>query len=234
MISPIRLCYNRLVGSAPEAWGGCWWDLGTIITTEWGGHIVVRILVLTALVALAGTAAAETVDISFPELTGDFETGWVPPETAPTFRSTTFIFPPDVQSMEGMRLIISGAFEEGIVICSNSMGPPDTTSFTAGLTLMLTAPGVFEGFFYATIVSPHEPFSNIHTVLQYCCPSGPGNPNLLLGEIINVALYYEHPLILPCNIDVDSFGTLTEVRLQALGAVPTDEHTWGNVKALYR
>jgi len=195
---------------------------------------VVRILVLTALVALAGTASAETVDISFPELTGDYETGWVPPEMAPTFRSTTFIFPPDVQSMEGMRLVLSGVLNEGIVICNNSMGPPDTTSFTAGLTMMLTAPEVFEGFFYATIVPPHDSFSNLNTFFQYCCPSGAGNPNLILGEIITVELYCEQALILPCYIDVDSFGTLTEVRLQALGAVPADDHSWGDVKALYR
>lgn len=195
---------------------------------------MVRILVLTALVLLVGNVSAETVDISFPELTGDYETGWVEPEIAPTVRSTTFIFPPDVQSMEGMRLVISGAFNEGIVICSSAIPPPDTTSFTAGLTMMLTAPDAMEGFFYATIMPPPDSFTSLSTFFQYCCPSGAGNPNLLLGEILTLELFCEHPLILPCNIEVDSFGTLTDVRLQALGAVPTDDHSWGEVKALFR
>lgn len=193
-----------------------------------------RILILTVVGILAGSAYADTVDISFPELTGDYETGWVSPDTAPAVRATTFIFPPDIQSMEGMRLVLSGEFFEGVVICVNPMGVPDTSSFMPDLSLIARVPGVVEGFFYATVQPPAGSFPSVSTILQYCCPSGPGNPNLLLGEIVTLELSCEVGLILPCNVDVDSFGTLFDVHLQALGAVPSDDFTWGRVKALFR
>jgi len=195
---------------------------------------VARILVFMVFTVLAAITSADTIDISFPELTGDFETGWLPPDTAPSTRSTTFIFPPDIQSMDGMRLVVSGDFYEGVIICVNYIGEPDTSSFTPDLTLIASVPGVIEGFFYATILPPVGSFSSMSTFLQYCCPSGPGNPDLLLGEIVTLELSCEVGLILPCSVDFDSFGTLTEVRLQAVGAVPEDGYSWGGVKALFR
>jgi hypothetical protein len=130
--------------------------------------------------------------------------------------------------------VLSGDFFEGVVICVNYLGLPDTSSFIPDMTLIARVPGVIEGFFYASIQPPTGSFSSMSTFLQYCCPSGPGNPNLLLGEIVTLELACEVGLILPCNVDVDAIGTLTDVRLQALGAVPAYDYSWGGVKALFR
>ena len=65
---------------------------------------MMRIAILILAVALAGTAAADQIILSFPELTGDYETGWQPPDTAPVIRETTFTIPPDVLSIEQIYL----------------------------------------------------------------------------------------------------------------------------------
>lgn len=195
---------------------------------------MIRYLVLIPFVTLLGVAHAEVVEISFPELTGDYESGWVPPETAPSLRSTVFSFPPDIQSMDGLRLVLSGAWVEGVIICSQAWGPPDTTSFTPGLSMYLTSPGNIDGFFHASVQPPHGDFSQLSAEFEFCCPGGPGDLSLLLGTVVFVEFFCD--LVLPgiCGVDVDSYGTVEEVRLEALGAVPAQGSTWGGVKALYR
>ncbi len=196
---------------------------------------MIRILILITLTVLVGNASAEIIDISFPELTGDFETGWLPPDAAPVSRSTTFMFPPDLQSMNGLRLVLTGAWVKGVVVCINPIdGLPDTTGFTPELTMFLKAPEVFDGFFHATVQPPNGSFAQWSATFAYCCPTGSGSPNLLLGAVISAELFCGQMLLLPCHVDVDSYGTLADVRLEAFGAVPVDEFSWGSVKSLYR
>ena len=193
---------------------------------------MIRILFLISMVALMGTASAEVVDIIFPELAGDYE---LPSDTSPGHRATSFIFPPDVQSFENLRLVLSGEWVEGTIICSNMYGlPPDTTSFTPGLSMYLTSPGNIDGFFHATVHPPHGEFSQWNAEFEFCCPGGPGDLSELLGVMISAELFCDLILILPCNIDEPSFGILDEVRIEALGAVPDQGSSWGRVKALFR
>jgi hypothetical protein len=145
-------------------------------------HVMIRILILIAVVALAGNTSAGIVEICFPELTGDYGTGWLPPHTSTHSRTTTFTFPPDVQSMDELRLVLSGAWVEGIIRCTPLIGPPDTTSFTPNLSMYLKA-HILTGF---------------------------------------------------CDALADSYGILTVVRLEALGAVPAEGSSWGGVKSLFR
>jgi hypothetical protein len=194
---------------------------------------VIRNLLLIALFALTGTAFAEVVDISFPELTGDYQTGWLPPINAPASKTTSFSFPLDVQSMDGLRFVISGDWVEGVIICANLWGPPDTTSFTPALTMYLRAPDAFDGVFHASVHLASGSSTLVSPTLEYLYPPGGEDINLLLGTEIFVELACEH-LLLDCHAEVDSYGTLTEVRLEAFGAVPTDEHSWGAVKSLFR
>jgi len=194
---------------------------------------VIRILIFIAVVVLAGNASADIIDISFPELTGDYETGWLPPDIVPVSRSTTFMFPPDVQSFDGLRLVISGSWVEGEVVCSNSIGPPDTAGFTPGLTMILKAPQAFDGFFYTTVEPPSGSFTQWSATFDFCCPPGTEPPNLLLGVVISAELFCDHMLILPCHVDVDSYGDVTEVRLEAFGAVPIEGSSWGGLKSLF-
>jgi hypothetical protein len=97
-----------------------------------GGNIVFRIFVLAAFAAFVGPTFAGIVDISFPELTGDYA---MPPDSAPMSRTTTFQFPQDVQSVDGLRLVLSGTWAEGTMICDQLIGPPDTTSYVPGLSM---------------------------------------------------------------------------------------------------
>ena len=196
--------------------------------------ILIAMVGLIAMVALAGNASADIIDISFPELTGDYETGWLPPDIVPVSRSTTFMFPPDVESFEGLRLVLSGAWTEGVVVCSNAIGPPDTTSFTPGLSMILKAPQAFDGFFYSTVEPPNGSFSQWSATFEFCCPPGSQVPVLLLGEVVSAELFCDHMLILPCSVIVDSYGEVTEVRLEAHGAVPLEGSSWGGLKSLFR
>jgi hypothetical protein len=195
---------------------------------------MIRILILIAVVALAGNTSAGIVEICFPELTGDYGTGWLPPHTSTHSRTTTFTFPPDVQSMDELRLVLSGAWVEGIIRCTPLIGPPDTTSFTPNLSMYLKAPETFDGFFHATVRPPNGPFDQWAAIFEYCCPAVDGDLNLLLGTVISVELACEHILTGFCDALADSYGILTVVRLEALGAVPAEGSSWGGVKSLFR
>ena len=195
---------------------------------------MIRRLVLIAIIALAGATQAEIVEISFPDLAGDYQTGWLPPMNSPASRTTSFIFPPDIQSLEGLRLVISGSWVEGTVICSSNYGPPDTSSYAPGLFMSLRAPAAFDKFFSATVVPPDGPFDQWTAVFDYIYPPNGADPNLMLGEIVSVELECHSGFILPCNPQTDTYGVLTEVKIEALGAVPAEDSSFGNVKALFR
>jgi hypothetical protein len=128
------------------------------------------------------------------------------------------MFPPDVQSFEELRLVLSGEWVEGTIVCSNHYGlPPDTTSFMPGLSIYLTSPGNIDGFFHATVHPPHGEFFQWNAEFEFCCPGGPGDLSELLGVLISVELFCDLILILPCNIDEHSYGVLDEVRIRIRG-----------------
>jgi len=184
----------------------------------------------------ASIAQADEVIISLPALTGDYETGWVPPETAPVIRQTTFSIPSDVLSIDEMRFVLSGTWSEGLIICDYG-GPedPDSTAFTPGLSLWLDAATIPPGdFIHATITPPNGPFTEWSAVFESCCPPGTVDLNLLLGTEIEAELFCDLVLILPCWVEIDSYGTLSDVRIEITGVVPTENYTWGSMKALFR
>ncbi len=195
---------------------------------------MIRTMVFIVFITLAGTSLADEVDISFPELASYYETGWVDPEIAPAGRTTTFMFHPDVQSMDGLRLVISGDWNEGEIHCASLWGPPDTTSFTPGLSMFLTAPEAFDGTFHATVHPPDGPFDQSTATFEYLYPPDGADINLLLGVEVSVEFFCD--LVLPgnCYVFADSHGSVTEVRLEAFGAVPVKGASWGAVKSLYR
>ncbi len=200
---------------------------------------MMRCAILILAVAVAGTVSSETasadqVILSFPELTGDYETGWQPPDTAPVIRETTFTIPPDVLSIEQMRLVLSGNWAEGLIICDDGFGGADSTYFTPGLSMFLTAPTIPGDFFHATILPPNGVFDQWSATFESCCPPGSVDPNLLLGAEIHAELFCDLILIGICWVEIDSYGTLTDVRVEITGTVPTESHTWGAVKSLYR
>jgi hypothetical protein len=190
---------------------------------------------ISLLLTISSVSLADEVIISLPALTGDYETGWVPPMTAPVARQTTFSIPPDVLSIDEVRLVLSGTWVEGLIICDYGTGDPDSSAFTPGLSLWLDAEPIPDlDFIHATIAPPHGTFDEWSAVFESCCPPGSVDLNLLLGTEIEAELFCDLILILPCWVEIDSYGTLTDVSIEITGAVPTKSHTWGQVKALYR
>jgi hypothetical protein len=191
-----------------------------------------RLILLLTCLCLSVSAYADDYSILIPELTGDYE---IEPVTSPISRSTNLTLDPDIVSVEGFRLVLSGTWTDGLVSCSNPYGGPrDTTSFSPGLSVFIQAPGEVDGFFHATIDPPTGEFEFLSAPFTYCCPGGTGDPNLLLGKTLQVEFFCDAVLILPCGIIENAFGVIDEVRLDLLGPVSTEATTWGEVKSLYR
>ena len=191
-----------------------------------------RLLLVLIFLFLSGATLADDYSILLPDLTGDYE---IEPVHAPISRATTLTIDPDVVSMEGLRLVLSGTWTDGLVACSNPYGgPPDTTSFSPGLSVYLSARGEIDGFFHATVDPPTGQFEFLSAPFTFCCPGGPGDPNLLLGKTLQVEFFCDAVLILPCGVIENAFGTIDEVRIDLMGPVPTEATTWGGVKSLFR
>ncbi len=194
-----------------------------------------RILFFLLTIVLVGNASADVLEISLPGLIGNYETGWQEPVTAPTSRTITFMFPANIENLEELRFVLSGTWVEGEIVCSNSFGdPPDSTSFTPYLSAHISASGSYSEFFYTTIIPPNGEFSEWSAVFEACCQPNLPSLNTLLGLEVTMEVICDMGLILPCSVTTDSEGTLTDVRLQALGTVPAEKSTWGSVKSMYR
>jgi hypothetical protein len=58
--------------------------------------------------------------------------------------------------------------------------------------------------------------------------------NQLIGKEISVEFFCDMVLIGICNIAEGSYGSLTEIKIETVGALPTENHSWGGVKSLFR
>jgi hypothetical protein len=208
-------------------------------TDRWTGTIArVGIGCWLLLVLVSTPAAAGMCVIDLPALTGDYEAaefaepnfGW------PFSRTTDFAMPPEVTAIDQMKLVVSGTWTEGIRACEDPFGgPPHQGPFLPGLSLYLTSEALPEGdFFHATVPSVNGTFSGLQATFQSCCPGGTVDPNLLVGSQVHAEFFTDWVMPLICNIIQDSYGTITEVRLEVTGVVPVEDTTWGAVKQLYR
>ncbi len=184
------------------------------------------------LVFFSTPAAADMCVMNLPALTGNYEAvefvepnfGW------PSLRTIDFDMSPEIIAIDQLKLIVSGTWTEGILVCE---GPPEP--FLPGLSLYLTSEALPHlDFFHATVPSVNGTFSGLQATFQSCCPGGTVDPNLLVGAQIHAEFFTDWVLPLICNITQDSYGTITEVRLEITGVVPTEDTTWGAVKQLYR
>jgi hypothetical protein len=81
---------------------------------------------------------------------------------------------------------------------------------------------------------PDGDFTELQGQVRACCPPDILALDLLLGVTIEAELFVGWTLLDTCAAEFDTYGTLTDVRLEITGSVPTDATTWSEVKALYR
>jgi hypothetical protein len=178
---------------------------------------------------MVAPAIAATTTIALPALLGKYQSyPYIDPNWGVDYRATTFTVPESVASIEEMSLVLTGTWTEGVISCE-----PGPYEFTSGpeIWVVLTVP---EGCFAAYIVPPDGEFENWSAAFEPCHPPGDLDLNMLLGQEIPVEI---RPLLWIfglCEVAVDSYGTLTDVRLVVRGSVPVAAASWTAVKALYR
>lgn len=193
-------------------------------------------MVLRSILALVMTlsvtcAFAEVTTIPLPELTGDYEARWdVSPAFGETERQTIIVLPPELEHIEGLRLVLSGTWTDGRQICGGF--PGDILPFRAGLSMMLRYSESHLETFQAGISPPEGVFENLDDAFAF---SGLGEPqpfDRLLGADVVVSLGCSGATW--CSVYLDAYGWLTDVHLEITGTVPTTGTTWGTLKALFR
>ena len=167
-------------------------------------------------------------EVPLPELTGEYA-AWFGP--APSGRTTYFEFSEEIQSAEGVRFILTGEWTEGVMVCESFGSPPDTFSFVPGLSMYLWSEEGFEGNYHTTVLPVDGEFVIESDFFEY---SENGDITQLFGEVILAELFCDQVLPGNCFVINDSFGALFDVRIEILGAVATENLTWGQVKALFR
>lgn len=194
-------------------------------------------ILLLCLVA-AGSAGADPVEIPLTDLTGEYDSGWVPPNDSPRIRTSTFTIPAEVQSINDLLVVLSGVnLGDGKMICSYDIGGgqvfQDTLSAPTELRLNLTAPTLDGGCFWGLIVPLTPEFSDQSFAVMSCDHIDPLDPDLLLGTTVQAEL--ECSFSPDCEPYLDSMASLTEVRLVIDAQLVADRRqTWDQIKALYR
>jgi hypothetical protein len=196
----------------------------------------IHLLALVVLLA-AGATPAETIHVDLPFLTGDYDSGLVPPDDAPRLRTGTFNLPAELATIADLSLVISGAnLADGQMVCEVDIGGEthlDTLTVPTRMRLVLSAEPLGEGCFFG-IVNLLEPevVDAAGPVLD-CDPGQPLDPDLLLGATIEASL--ECQFSPSCDPLVDARASLSEVRLEVEGElVAAGRRSWSGIKALYR
>ena len=193
-------------------------------------------LAILILVCLPlATASADTVILSFPELAGDYEADpYTPPNPGyPQMRTLDFTIPAHVTGIDQLELVVSGDWNVGEIVCNDGSGP-EVSPFYVGLGLFLSSPAFPGDWFHAGVTPPDGAFTESRSTVTSCCPPGVLDYGQLLGAEIHAEFYVDWALIGICWVSDDSYGTVSDVRLEILGTVPTDATTWSRVKSLYR
>lgn len=193
------------------------------------------IVLIAACLAVAGLAAADSLTIDLPGLTGGYEyCSYTEPNLGyPQMRAVDFTIPGDVTAVDQLTLVLSGEWTAGEISCYEVEGPV-AYEFLSPLAIFLTSPAFPGDYFVATLDIPAGPFSEIEGTFSSCCPPGVLDPNQLLGVDIHAELYFDAAILGICSLTIDTYGTLSDVRLEILGTVATETSTWSAVKGLYR
>ena len=196
-------------------------------------HTRYRLLLPLALVLVPVADAAGQIRVDLPDLPGVYAAGMNLPGDPPGGVQFSLTLPAGIQSIDAMRLVLSGTMQDGLVVCANPYGgEPDTTAFLPGLSLYLREPGAGD-FLHATVAAPPGAFSGLGATFTSCCPPGILDPNELLGQVLDAEFFLDWVLILPCNPLVNAEVLIGEAYLEITGTVPNEASSWGAVKARY-
>ncbi len=140
---------------------------------------------------VAGVAAAESFTIALPDLVGDYDTGAVPPNDAPSGALTSFTLSTDISSISHMRMALSGTSEGGQTIFSREVGGftvYDTLPVFGTMRLFLTASTLDGGCFTGAIGMTNPEYDGTTEFVQDCDYLNPLDYNLLLNTTVQVFL----------------------------------------------
>jgi hypothetical protein len=196
-----------------------------------------RPTILILYLIIASAAGAASVDIPLPNLTDDYDGGLVPPDDAPSARTTAFTIPSEVASILNMRVVMSGISEDGWFIQERDIGGGevllDTLSVPTNMRLFLRAPTLEGGCFFGVVNLPAPDFTGESGWIIDCDFGNPLDLDLLLGTTIEAELICHFSP--PGDPYVDPLATLTDVRLVIDSQLVTaGRRTWGEIKAHYR
>jgi hypothetical protein len=197
---------------------------------------LMKLLGLFPILALflgVAAAGADEISIPFPTLTGVYDTRFdIPPNGGVFSRTVTFEFPPEIEHIENIRLVMSGEWHVGSQVCfidwehvTSPYNPPMSVSLHYGEEPLHS----FGGYYNAE----DGAFSSADVALDFCCGSDPDPYDRLLDGPVEiwVGCCQNGP---ECTPTIDAYGTLTDVHLEITGSVATEGRTWGTLKALYR
>jgi len=173
--------------------------------------------------------------LELPGLTGNYHFGDIQTNTGPSERSTILIIPDEIKSFEQLRFIVSGLWKGGKQVITrdlNGFTVTDTLGYNVDLTLRLTSPSIGDCYLEAIAKSTNGPLNCDELVVQHC-PIGPGKMQQLLGSKVTAELVCSTTFASDSYIIEDSFGTLLDVTVEVVGAVPTTKSTLDSVKAKY-
>lgn len=136
-------------------------------------------------------------------------------------------------AIDQLEMVVSGDWHQGEVTCDSGMGP-ETSPFLVGLSVFITSDAFPGDDFHAGIDPGDGPFSEQPATVTSCCPPGVLDYAALLGVDLQVEFLVDWGLIGICWITDDSYGTVSDVRLDIVGTVGVESGTWSSVKALYR
>ncbi len=193
---------------------------------------IVLVLGMTALVA--SVAWADTISIPLPQLVGPYQAiEDLPPGSGPVEMFTTLVLPPEVTVIDNLRLVVSGVWHAGVQWCSGVQGP-EPSPFQPGLAMFLDLGGAPFQYFSASVLPPDGEFTNLADEFRSCCPPGALAFDELLGVPITVHFFVDWAILGICWVETDTYGELTDVRLEITGTVPVEPTAWGSIKSLWR
>lgn len=206
---------------------------------EKGIHVrtgILSLLVLLGLLALGCSSSDppasppetdfhDVFEIALPALAGDYGFGGTIPPFPPSHRDVTFRFPPNMESFRRLRFVVSGNWNPGTIETTrrypsgdSTIVMTDTTSLHVNLVLALV-PADDPGQLFEAAVVPAAGGYQGDDEFGFYCDADCLVDDLLLGSEIAAELQCRREIGDDQVILVPAVGTVTGIRLEALGAV---------------
>ena len=198
-----------------------------------------RLALLTVwavLTAICPASRVTALTVSLPELNGDYEVfeEAAPDFGAPGYRSTNFVLPEGITSIDQVTVVLSGQWHAGELSCDTGFGTREISQFLPPLAVAIHSNAFGSEFFLASVVVPDGEFEDLAVGFTSCCPPGVLGFDSLIGVELQVELFIDWVLVGSCFATVDSYGSLVDVSIEVTGPVSSDSSSWGGIKSLYR